>query len=316
MTKPVIALSHPMFTGLEGMLSGQYEVLKVWDHADPMDFARGPGQRLQALVAAGEHGFDRAFYEAMPKLELVACVSVGYDAYDPAFLQSRGMAMSHAASLNADDVADHAVGAALASWRIIVEGDRRLRAGEWTPSYRGPLRPSLKGRKVGIVGLGAIGLAIGKRLEAFGVEIAWWGPRAKADAPYPFVPSLIDLAKASDILFVACRADASNAGLISNAVIEALGPEGLLVNVARGSVLDEDAAIAALKSGALGMAALDVFIEEPTPPSRWAGVPNTVLTPHTAGSTAGVIPAMIGQMVENLRRHFAGEALLSPVKLD
>jgi lactate dehydrogenase-like 2-hydroxyacid dehydrogenase len=316
MTKPVIALSHPMFAGLVGMLSGQYEVLKVWDHADPMDFARGPGQRLQALVAAGEHGFAPAFYEAMPKLELVACVSVGYDAYDPAFLQSRGVAMSHADSLNADDVADHAVGSALAAWRIIAAGDRLLRSGGWTPSYRGPLRPSLKGKKVGIVGLGAIGLAIAKRLEAFGVEIAWWGPRAKADAPYPFVPSLLDLAKASDILFVACRADASNTGLISKAVIEALGPEGLLVNVARGSVLDEDAAIAALKSGALGMAALDVFIEEPTPPSRWADVPNTVLTPHTAGSTSGVIPAMIGQMVENLRRHFAGEPLLSPVKID
>lgn len=316
MTKPVIALSHPMFTGLEGMLCGQYEVLKVWDYADPMDFARGPGQRLQALVAAGEHGFDHSFYEAMPALELVACVSVGYDAYVPAFLKGRGVAMSHAASLNADDVADHAVGSALASWRIIVEGDRRLRAGEWTPSYRGPLRPSLKGRKVGIVGLGAIGLAIAKRLEAFGVEIAWWGPRAKPDAAYPFVANLTDLATASDILFVACRADTSNAGLISKGVIEALGPEGLLVNVARGSVLDEDALIGALKSGALGMAALDVFIEEPTPPSRWADVPNTVLTPHTAGSTAGVIPAMIGQMVENLRRHFAGEALLSPVKID
>jgi lactate dehydrogenase-like 2-hydroxyacid dehydrogenase len=313
MTKPVIALSHPMFTGLEGMLSGQYEVLKVWDHADPMDFARGPGQRLQALVAAGEHGFATAFYEAMPALELVACVSVGYDAYDPAFLKSRGVAMSHAASLNADDVADHAVGAALASWRIIVEGDRRLRAGEWTPSYRGPLRPSLKGRKVGIVGLGAIGLAIAKRLEAFGVEIAWWGPRAKADAAYPFVENLIDLAKASDILFVACRADASNAGLISKAVIEALGPEGLLVNVARGSVLDEDAAIAALKSGALGMAALDVFEQEPARPERWVDVPHTVLTPHTAGATLDSIPAMVNLTLENLRRYFHGEPLASPV---
>ena len=313
MTKPVVALSHPMLSSLEGLLSRDYEVLRVWDAPDPMAFASGAGQRVEALVVAGEHGLPDSFYGAMPALKLVACVSVGYDCYDPKALAAHGITVTHADSLNAEDVADHAVGAALAAWRLILDGDRMLRAGQWTPSYRGPLRPSLKGRKAGIVGLGAIGLAIGHRLEAFGLDISWWGPRTKPDAPYPYVSDLKSLATQSDLLFVACRADASNTGLIDQDILEALGPDGLLVNVARGSVVDEEALIAALKSGTLGMAALDVYHEEPTPPSRWLDVPHTVLTPHTAGSTQGTIPAMVGQMVENLRRHFAAEPLLSPV---
>lgn len=313
MTKPVIALTHPMLKSLEGLLSGAYEVLRVWDMDDPMDFAKGPGQRVQALVGAGEHGFETAFYEAMPKLGLVACISVGYDAYDPVFLRARGVELTHADSLNADDVADQAVGAALASWRLILEGDRMVREGTWTPSYRGPLRPTLRGKTAGIVGLGAIGLAIAKRLPAFGLEIAWWGPRAKPEQPLRHVADLTELARQSDILFVACRADASNIGLISQEVLEALGPQGLLVNVARGSVVDETALIAALTSGALGRAALDVYEQEPTPAARWADVPNVLLTPHTAGQSLEGIPAMIAQTAENLRRHFAGEPLLSPV---
>ncbi|MEY4256865.1 MAG: hypothetical protein RLZZ141_2092 [Pseudomonadota bacterium] len=308
MTKPVVALTHPMLKSLEGPLSHAYEVLRVWDLADPLDWAKGPGQRAQALIGAGEHGFAPEFYENLPNLGLVACVSVGYDAYDPVFLRGRGVELTHADSLNADDVADQAVGAALASWRLILEGDRMVRAGAWTPSYRGPLRPALRGKTAGIVGLGAIGLAIAKRLPAFGLEIAWWGPR-----PLRYVADLVELAKQSDILFVACRADASNVGLISQEVITALGPQGLLVNVARGSVVDETALIAALKSGALGRAALDVYEVEPTPAARWADVPNTLLTPHTAGQSVEGLPAMISQTFENLRRHFAGETLLSPV---
>ena len=313
MTKPVVALTHPALKTMEAPLSQTYEVLRVWETADHLEWAKGPGQRAQALIGLGEHGFSQEFYENLPNLGLVACISVGYDAYDPIFLRGRGVELTHADSLNADDVADQAVGAALASWRLILEGDRMVRAGGWTPSYRGPLRPTLRGKTAGIVGLGAIGLAIAKRLPAFGLEIAWWGPRAKPDQPLRYVPDLVELAKQSDILFVACRADASNVGLISQEVITALGPQGLLVNVARGSVVDETALIAALKSGALGRAALDVYEVEPTPAARWADVPNTLLTPHTAGQSIEGIPAMISQTFENLRLHFAGEPLLSPV---
>jgi lactate dehydrogenase-like 2-hydroxyacid dehydrogenase len=142
--------------------------------------------------------------------------------------------------------------------------------------------------------------------------VGWWGPRAKL-APWPRAESLLELAQASEILVVAARAEAANRGLISRPVIEAVGPQGLIVNVARGSLIDEDALIAALKDGRLGRAALDVFAQEPTPAERWADVPNTVLTPHTAGGTADSIPRMVAQAIENVRLFLAGEPVASPV---
>jgi lactate dehydrogenase-like 2-hydroxyacid dehydrogenase len=173
-------------------------------------------------------------------------------------------------------------------------------------------RPSLKGRKVGIVGLGAIGEAVARRVVAFGMSVAWWGPNPKP-SEWPRAGSLLALAEDSDILVVCARAEAANRGLISAEVIDAVGPGGMIVNVARGQLIDEDALIAALKAGRLGRAGLDVFAEEPTPASRWADVPNTVLTPHTAGGTTDSIPRMVAQALENIRLHLAGEAVMSPV---
>ena len=196
--------------------------------------------------------------------------------------------------LNAEDVADHALGLLIASWRNIVVGDRVVREGRWRNDDRMGPRPGLAGRKVGVVGLGAIGEAVARRVEACGMTVAWWGPNAKA-AAWPRAESVLALAADSDILVVACRADASNRGLISQAVIEAVGPRGLIVNVARGSIIDEDALIAALKDGRLGRAALDVFADEPTPVERWEDVPGTVLTPHTAGGTVESIPRMVAR---------------------
>src|SRR5690606_12743223 len=136
-------------------------------------------------------------------------------------------------------------------------------------------------QRLGVVGLGAIGESVARRAEALRMDVSWWGPREK-DARWPRANSLLELARNSDVLVVACRADEDNRGLISAEVIDALGPQGLLVNVARGQLVDEGALIAALRSGRLGQAALDVFAEEPTDAARWADVPNTVLTPHTA----------------------------------
>jgi len=173
-------------------------------------------------------------------------------------------------------------------------------------------QPALKGRKVGIVGLGAIGEAVARRVEAFGMTVAWWGPNTKA-AAWARAATLLQLAEDSDILVVCARAEAANRGLVSAEVIDAVGPKGLIVNVARGQLIDEDALIAALKTGRLGRAALDVFAQEPTPAERWADVPNTVLTPHTAGGTTESIPRMVAQAVENVRLFLAGEPVMSPV---
>ncbi|HEY9217840.1 MAG TPA: NAD(P)-dependent oxidoreductase, partial [Phenylobacterium sp.] len=171
-----------------------------------------------------------------------------------------------------------------------------------------------RGRKVGIVGLGHIGVAIAERCIPFGMEIAWWGPNPKPDAKWPRAESLKALAEWCDILMIASAANAQNRGMIDREIIEAVGPRGMIVNVGRGSIIAEDELISALKDKRLGRAALDVFEEEPTPLERWADVPGAVvLTPHIAGGTVESMPAMVGQAIENIRRHLAGEALLSPV---
>ena len=145
------------------------------------------------------------------------------------------------------------------------------------------------------------------------MKVAWWGPNPKPDVGWPRAESLVQLARDSDVLVVACRADEANRGLISREVMEALGPDGLLVNVSRGQVVDEDAAIALLRSGRLGGAALDVFVEEPTPADRWADVPNTVLTPHTGGATNEAVQGMLALLMANLAAHFSGQPVKTPV---
>ena len=169
------------------------------------------------------------------------------------------------------------------------------------------------GARLGIVGMGAIGIAIAERAEAMKMRIGWWGPRDKPGLAWPRTESLAALARESDILAVAARADETNRGMINAAILDALGPDGLLVNVARGQLVDEVALVAALKAGRLGGAALDVFDPEPTDPARWADVPNVVLTPHTGGATQEAVARMLGMLRANLAAHFEGAPLPAPV---
>jgi len=303
-----VLISHPMIAPLQGPLEAAgLRVLRRWDMAD------ADAGEVRVIVHAGEIPLTPEFLASLPELGLIANVSVGYDGVDVPWCRARGIEVTHAKGLNADDVADHALGLLIAAWRKIAEGDRTVRAGTgWRPEDRMKPQPSLKGRKVGIVGLGAIGEAVAVRVEAFGMSVAWWGPNPKPSA-WPRAASLLDLARDSDILVVAARAEAANRGLVSAEVIEAVGSHGMIVNVARGQLIDEDALIAALKDGRLGRAGLDVFAQEPTPAERWADVPNTVLTPHTAGGTTDSIPRMVAQAVENVRLFLAGEPVMSPV---
>ncbi|HEY5106137.1 MAG TPA: 2-hydroxyacid dehydrogenase [Caulobacteraceae bacterium] len=306
-SKPALLIVQPHLGMLTPFFEPDFTVWRFWE-GPPVE-AVGV---IEALVVAGEFPVDKALAESLPRLGLIAVFTAGYDGLDVAWAKARGLKVSHSPGVNQEDVADHAMGLILAAWRRIVDGDRMLRSGGWKSSDK-MRTPSLGGRRLGIVGLGAIGEAVARRGEAFGLDIAWWGPREKPQAPWPRAESLLALAADCDILVVACPATAENRGMVSRAVIDALGPEGLLVNVSRGQVVDEDALIAALKAGRLGMAALDVFQTEPTPPGRWEGVPNTVLTPHTAGATSAAVPKMIALTRENLRRFFAGEPLANPV---
>ena len=306
-SKPALLILQPHLGVLTPFLEPDYTVWRLWE-GPPLEAV----SVIRALVVAGEFPIDKTLAESLPNLGLIACFTAGYDGVDIAWARGRGLQVSHSPGVNHEDVADHAIGLMLAAWRRIAQGDREVRAGGWTSSHK-TTTLSLAGRRLGVVGLGDIGEAVARRAEAFGLRVSWWGPREKPDAPWPRAPSLLDLAAECDILVVACRASEETRGLITGKIIEALGPDGLLVNVSRGQVVDEDALIDALNEGRLGMAALDVFATEPTPASRWADVPNTVLTPHTAGATSAAVPKMVALTRENLRRFFAGEPLANPV---
>jgi len=304
--RPIIIVAQPHLAFLIPALSKHYEALPLWEESGKRRLAEA-----SALVAAGEYRLAPELIDAMPRLGLIACFTVGYDGIDVAWAHARGIAVSHANHANDDDVADHAIGLIIAHRRRIVDGDRVLRSDGWTSQAKTVTR-SLGGQIIGIVGLGSIGIAVARRAEALRMQVRWWGPRPKPDAAWPCAESLVALAGASDVLLVAARAHHGNEKLISTDIIDALGPDGLLVNVARGQLIDEEALIAALREGRLGGAALDVFAAEPAPAARWAGVPNTVLTPHTAGSTDMAIARMTEMLFANLAAFFAGEPLPTP----
>lgn len=308
MSKPAVLIAHQHLGAVGALLSGQYDVYRLWE-GPPVESASA----IRAIVMAGEFPLERALLDSLPNLGLLACFAVGYDGVDLDWAAERGVAVTHAPGVNDEDVADHALGLILAHRRDIVSGDRQVRAGEWLKAAK-PLTRGLAGAKLGIVGLGKIGLALAKRAEACGMAVNWWGPNEKPEESRPCAESLEALARDSEVLAVCCKATEDNRGLVSREVMEALGPEGLLVNVSRGQVIDEDALIDLLKSGKLGGAALDVFEVEPTPADRWAGVPNTVLTPHGAGATQGAVQKMVMLLHQNLSAFFAGEALVTPVR--
>ena len=304
--RPAILIMQRHLAPLTAFLEGPYVVYRFWE-GPPVE-AQGD---IRAMVVAGEFPLDKALIERLPNLEQIACFTAGYEQIDVGWCRARGLKVSHAPGVNHEDVADHALALILAARRQIVSGDRQVRAGGWTAESK-TITTSLKDQRVGVVGLGAIGEAVARRCSALRMTVSWWGPRDK-DAAWPKAASLIDLAKGSDILVVACRADDDNKGLISRAVIDALGPDGLLVNVARGQLVDEDALIEALKAGRLGGAALDVFESEPTDPARWADLPNVVLTPHTGGATTQAVQGMLMLLLQNLDARLNGRELITPV---
>ena len=305
--RPAVLIMQRHLAPLSAFLESAYDVYRFWE-GPPVEAAGD----IRALIVAGEFELDKALIERLPNLSLIACFTAGYDGIDVEWCRARGLPVTHAPGVNHEDVADHAIGLILAARRQIAEGDRTIRAGEWKLSTRS-ITASLGGQRLGIVGLGHIGEAVARRAEVMRMDIRWWAPREKETA-WSRADSLIDLARGSDILVVACRADENNRGLISAEVVEALGPSGLLVNVARGQLVDEDAVITALKDGRLGGAALDVFAQEPTEAARWSGVPNTVLTPHTGGATTEAVQGMLMLLLQNLSAHFADEPLKTPVE--
>jgi lactate dehydrogenase-like 2-hydroxyacid dehydrogenase len=268
----------------------------------------GHAPEIDALVTVGTMPMSEAFLAAATRLRIICCLGAGYDNYDPAMLARRGIKLTNSAGINAEDVADLTIGLLIAARRRIVEADKWVKEGRWPEN--GLYSRSIRGNHLGILGLGAVGRAVAVRGEAFAMSVGWYGPSPKPVA-WRYFADPVQLARWCDVLCVCCRPTPENAGLIGEAVLNALGPQGILVNVARGSLVDENALIGALRSGRIAAAALDVFAKEPTDPRQWSGVPNLTLHPHSAGSTFEAIKDAQELTIENLRRFFADEPLLT-----
>ncbi len=309
MTTPPIMINGGHIPGDRTMWDRDYQLLTADDlaHGIPHDLV----QSVEVLITGGE-ALSNDLVDALPALKLVACFSTGYAGIDLAHLRSRNIALTSASGINAHDVADHGIALMLSLWHGIIPADQTVRAGRWRQTLRP--RPSLRGRKAGVVGLGRIGGAIATRLRSLELDVRWWGPRDKPDTGLTRAPSLIELAAWSDILFVASRAVPSNARQIDADVLAALGPDGFLINISRGFLVDEDALRSALQAGSIAGAGLDVFEAEPPIASLWRDMPNCVLTPHLAGYTQQAGIDMGDLLRENVRRYFAREPLLTPVQ--
>ncbi len=275
-------------------------------HLDP---AEAP--KIRALVTAGNMETDAAMMDLFPNLDLICCLGSGYERLDIQAAMARGIMVTHCPEVNAGAVADHALALLLAVNRKIISADKFVREGEWHRGRMPPVR-GLEGRRAGIYGFGAIGEKIAARCAAFDMQIAYYSRSAKP-VPYDFHGSLQSLAGWADILMVAVRADAGNRHSVDKEIMQALGPEGILVNISRGSVVDETALIALLQSRQLGAAGLDVFEHEPSVPDALKALGQVVMTPHVGGGTLQAIEAMQDLIVANIAAFFAGHPVLTPV---
>lgn len=313
--KPVILTAMPPPAQLLALLEPHYTVLPPMPQ--PLPEAIPPeGRAARVLVTLGGVPTSAALMQALPQLGLVACYGTGFEGVDRAAAAARGIAVTHAGDANAAAVAEFAMGLLLAATRDILQGDAYIRAGRWKGRAvdRMPLSRGLLGRRLGIYGLGAIGREVAARAGAFGMEIAYHNRRPRAELPYAYHASLGSLAAWCDVLLVAVRASAETQRAVDGSVLQALGREGVLVNISRGSVVDEPALIAALETGVIAGAALDVFADEPSVPEALKALPNVVLTPHIAALSVSAQAAQQALMRDNIDAFFAGRPLLSEVR--
>ncbi|HEX3061612.1 MAG TPA: 2-hydroxyacid dehydrogenase [Usitatibacter sp.] len=301
----------PMYKPTQSVLEATYTTHKLWEAPDRDAFLASVAGRITAVASTGTRGVDDATMGKLPKLKVISHFGVGVDSVDVEAARRRGIAVTNTPDVLTEDVADIALALLLCAIRRVPQGDRYVREGHWLKAPMA-LTQSVQGRKVGIVGLGRIGKAIAKRCEAFNLEVEYHGRNRQAVA-YPHHADVVSLARAVDILVVAAPGGDETRGLVGREALEALGPEGTIVNIARGSVIDEAAMIEALESGKLGAAGLDVFDKEPQVPAKLLAMDNVVVQPHVGSATHPTRTAMGQLVIDNLAAHFGGKALLTPV---
>lgn len=317
MLPDILILATSPSAAVNQQLERSYTCHHAWQVAPEQRAAwlQERASRIRAVVTTGALGLKRADMDALPALEIIAVNGVGLDGIDLDAARARAIAVTTTPNVLTDDVADVALGLLLASARHIVLLDRFVRDGAW--ERREPVKPasSLRGKTAGIFGFGQIGQAIALRLAAFGVQVRYYQPRAKPGVSAPLADSLLALAHESDYLIVCAPGTPATRHAVNAEVLAALGPQGTLVNIARGALIDEEAMIDALAQGRLGAAGLDVFADEPKVPAALRALPNVVLTPHVGSLTVETRHAMGQLVVDNLQAHFAGQPLPTPVKL-
>jgi lactate dehydrogenase-like 2-hydroxyacid dehydrogenase len=311
MAKPDILMLTPMRPLVEEKLAPHVTLHQYWDAPDKDKLITEIGPRITGIVSFVA-SCPRSLIERLPKLEIIATSAVGYDGIDVKAAAERGIVVTNTPDVLTDEVADLTLGLLLATVREIPRAEKYLRGGHWS---KGPyqLTSTLRGRKAGIVGLGRIGKAIAQRVESFGVSVSYYGRRKQEDVAYSYYPSVTELAAAVDVLIAVIPGGAETKHLINRQVFEALGPNGIFINVARGTVVDELAMIDALKSGTILAAGLDVFEKEPQVPAELIALPNTVLLPHVASASVYTRDEMAQLAVDNVLGGLAAPPPLTPV---
>jgi lactate dehydrogenase-like 2-hydroxyacid dehydrogenase len=309
--KQRLLITGPMYPATLAQLEQAYEAQRLWSAPDK-DALLAAMADITAVASSNSGGINGATMARLPKLKVIAHFGVGYDTVDVEAAKKRGIAVTNTPDVLTEEVADLALALLLATIRRVPQGDRYVREGKWLKGAMA-LTESLQGRTVGIIGMGRIGQAIARRCEAFGVKIAYQGPNHKPSLKWSYYPDPVALATDCDVIIVACPGGEATRGLVSRKVIDALGPKGFLVNVARGTVVDEPALLEALQQGRICGAGLDVFADEPRVPEAFFALENVVLQPHVASATHPTRTAMGQLVVDNLAAHFAGKPLVTPI---
>lgn len=300
-----VLLINPVIQKLDEALCAGYTVHRLYEHVDKRGWLREVGANIEGVVTGGASGIDNETMDCLPRLRIVAINGIGTDAVDLAYARSRNIHVSTTPGVLTDDVADLAIGLLLAASRGLCAGDRYVRDGQWAVKAPLALARKFSGMKVGIVGLGRVGRAIAIRAAAFNCEILYTDLRAMSDVSYRFISDLHTLASQSDALVLAASADQAE-GIVDSRILEALGSDGWLINVARGKLINEAHLVQALSEKRIAGAGLDVFVDEPNVPAELLKLSNVVLQPHRASATVETREAMAAVVLESLAASFEG----------
>jgi hydroxypyruvate reductase len=302
----------PFYAPAFALMEREFTVHKLWQAKDRDALFAEVGGRIRGIQSTHLNTTDAKLMGALPKLEIIACFGVGVDGVDLGAARQRGVIVTNTPEVLNECVADLAMGLTLATVRRISLGDRYVRAGSWLKGTL-PFTQKVGGKTMGILGYGRIGKAIAKRAEAFGMHVVYHGRKEQPGIAHKYYASLTEMARDCDVLVAICPGGAATRHIVNAEVMQALGPEGTLINVARGSVVDEQALVNALADGTLGAAGLDVFESEPNVPEVLLAMDQVVLQPHVASATHETRMAMGVLTADNLRAHFAGKPALTPV---